>query len=104
MSTAGFLATVAGRSSTNPSPTATAPATCGCAPGPARAGPAAEPAAGTQVEPPSSLSQAAPTRTVTARLGLPVISVVTASPAIRIRFPAAAAYLTSRAQPAPAAR
>ena len=87
-------------------PTAATPATCGCAPGPggARAGPAAVPAVGTQVEPPSPLSQAAPTRTVTVRLGLPVTSVVTTSPAIRISFPATATYLTSRTRPPPAAR
>ena len=60
---AGRLATVAGRSRTNPWPATATPATCGCAPGPggARAGPAAGPAVGTQVEPPLPLSQAAPT-------------------------------------------
>ena len=82
-------------------PTPATPATCGCAPG---AGPAAVPAVGTQVEPPSLLSQAAPTRTVTVRLGFPVTSVVATSPAIRISFPATATYLTSRTWPPPAAR
>ena len=79
-------------------PTPATPATCGCAPGPSGA------AVGTQVEPPSPLSQAAPAWTVTVRLGLPVTSVVTTSPAIRISLPATATYLTFRARPPPAAR
>src|SRR5204863_10011608 len=81
-STAGRLATVAGRSRTNPPLTAASPATCGCEPGPA-----AGPATGFQVEPPSLLSQAAPVLP----FGL------TASPPIRISFPDAAAYVMSRA-------
>ena len=87
-------------------PTAATPATCGCAPGPggARAGPAAVPAVGTQAEPPSRLSQAAPRWTVTVRLGLPVTSVVTTSPAIRISFPATATELMSSTRPPPAGR
>src|SRR6266702_2361968 len=94
-STAGRLATVAGRSMTNPRPTAATPATCGCAPWPVAA-----PVTGAQVAPPSALSQAAPTCTVPVRLGL----VMTASPAIRISFPAAATDLMSTAWPLPAGR
>src|SRR3984893_8675691 len=94
-STAGRLATVAGLSMTNPRATAATPATCGCAPCPAAA-----PVTGAQVAPPSALSQAAPTCTVPLRLGL----VVTASPAIRISFPAAATDLMSTAWPLPAGR
>ena len=62
------------------------------------------PATGAQVTPPSALSQATPAWTVTVRLGLPVTLVVTASPAIRISFPAAATDLMSSAWPLPAAR
>ena len=94
-STAGRLATVAGRSMTNPWPTAATPATCGCAPCPV-----AVPVTGAQVAPPSALSQATPTCAVPVRLGL----VVTASPAIRISFPAAATDLMSTAWPLPAGR
>src|SRR5689334_7036140 len=63
-STAGRLATVAGRSRTNPPLTAASPATCGCEPGPA-----AVAATGCQVAPPSLLSQAAPVLTGTPRFG-----------------------------------
>ena len=98
-STAGRLATVAGRSRTNPWPAAATAATCGCAPCPV-----AVSGTGAQVAPPSALSQATPAWTVTVRLGLPVTLVVTASPAIRISFPAAATDLMSSAWPLPAAR
>src|SRR5689334_19670140 len=94
-STAGRLATVAGRSRTNPWPTAATPATCGRAPCPVAA-----PDTGAQVAPPSALSQATPTWTVAVRLGL----LVTASPEIRISWPATATDVMSRAWPLPAAR
>ena len=98
-STAGRLATVAGRSRTNPWPAAATPATCGWAPCPVAA-----PDTGAQVAPPSALSQAVPitrpTWTAAVRLGL----VVTASPEIRISWPAAATDVMSRAWPLPAAR
>src|SRR5689334_23988914 len=94
-STAGRLATVAGRSRTNPRPTAATPATCGRAPCPV-----AVPDTGAQVAPPSVLSQATPAWTVAVRLGL----LVTASPEIRINWPATATDVMSRAWPLPAAR
>src|SRR6478735_934082 len=94
-STAGRLATVAGRSRTNPWPTAATPATCGRAPCPVAA-----PDTGAQVAPPSALSQATPAWTVVVRLGL----LVTASPEIRISWPTAATDVMSRAWPLPAAR
>ena len=76
-------------------PTAASPAIRFCAPCPAGT------ASGAQVAPPSLLSQAALVRTVTVRCFLPVVVVVVVvtSPAIRIRFPATAAYLMSSTRP-----
>src|SRR5262245_52280671 len=94
-STAGRLATVPGRSRTNPWPAAATPATCGRAPCPVAA-----PVTGAQVAPPSALSQATPAWTVAVRRGL----LVTASPEMRISWPTAATDVMSRAWPLPAAR
>jgi hypothetical protein len=55
-----------------------------------------------QLKPLSLLSQAPPDCVVTGRLDLPAGSVVLTSPAIRIRWPAAAAYVRSRTWPVPA--
>src|SRR5689334_18264432 len=92
-SAAGRPCTVAGLTSRNPFAVAAMSENSALAPGPAGT------VTGRQLRPPSSLSQAAPVRP-----GPAGAAPAATSPAIRIRFPDAAASLMSCTWPPPAAR